>query len=353
VHEALTEQRLEPVVEAVAAFTAAGDIRRVAGAALAKDPAAADAAVRAVAEAQRAALREVAATAGADGEGNAAADELTERLLRMVRGVRAGRPSDVDDRDARSLAEWLGPRRERWSVLHGWVQGAALARLASLSAGGRAGLGSFEGWAVDRALGSTMQEIGLEPPVVWRSVELVRALLALEPGALGETEEIESGAPATWFDEPAVRAAVGWNAHDGVAYVNREAYLELLDALAAREFVAGFPGAFAARDALAGAIEASGYRVTPASVAKARDGEPAADEEPVADLEPAAGLERAADLEPGTELAADVAEASADGNRSGSAVVAGDAAAAAAAAPDAATEPAADAIEEEEPSRPS
>jgi len=344
VHEALTEQRLEPVVDAVAAFMSVGDIRRVAGAALAKDAEAADTAVRAVAEAERAALRDVAAAAGAEAEVEPVADELEERLLALVRSVRAGRAPDTQDDDARRLAEWLGPLRERWSLLQGWVQGAALARLAGAAAGGRAGLGSFDGWAVDRALGSAMQGIGLEQPLVWRSVELVRALLALRPRALEDTAEIASGAPEAWFEEPAVRAAAGWNGHDGVAYVNREAYLELLDALAARDFVAGLTGAFETRDALAVAIEASGYRVTLARASKVKDGEAATSLEPGADAEPAARAE------PATELAADLADASSDGDGTGGSA---NAAAAAAAEADAATEAAAaaDAMEQEEPAR--
>ncbi len=348
VHAALNDQRLEPVVDAVAAFMQAGDIRRVAGAALATDPEAADSAVRAVARAERAALRDVGAAAGAEAEVDAAADELEERSLTMMRSVRAGRAPDAEDRDARALAEWLGPRRERWSLLSGWVQGAAMARLAGAASGGRTGLGSFEGWAVDRALGSAMQGIGLGQPVAWRSVELVRALLALKPGALEEAAKIVSGSPETWFDEPAVRAAAGWNEHDGVAYVNREAYLELLDALAARDLVAGFPGAFEARDALAKAIEASAYRVTLVLKAKAGAGGPAADAEHARDLEPAADGEPPADLEPASELAADVAEASSDGDEAGAGA---DVDAAAAAEADAATEAATDAVEQEEPAR--
>jgi glycosidase len=287
-HGALREQRLEPVADAVTAFMAAGDVRRVAGAALARDPAAGDAAVRAGAEAERATLGEVAAAAGAEAEAGAVADELEERLLTIVRSVRAGRTPGAADPDARALAEWLGPRRERWSVLHGWVQGAALVRLAGAAAGGRAGLGSFDGWGVDRALGSAMQGIGLEQPVTWRSVELVRALLAVTPGALRKAAGIESGAPETWFDEPAVRAAAGWNSHAGVAWVNREAYLELLDALAARDSVADSSGSFAARDELATAIETSGYRVTPDPTAMRDDGEPSAEREPATEAVPEA-----------------------------------------------------------------
>jgi glycosidase len=295
VHEALRDQSLEPVVDAVAAFMAAGDVRRVAGAAMARDATAGDSAVRVVADAERAALRDVASAAGADAEAEAVATELEERLLRIVRSVHAGRAPETDDQDARALAEWLGPRRERWSVLHGWVQGAALVRLAGAAAGGRAGLGSFEGWEVNRALGSAMQAIGLEQPMAWRGVELVRALLALPPGALGEAAGIASGAPESWFDQPAVRAAAGWNSYEGVAWVNREAYLELLDALAGRDTVAGHPGAFDARRAVAEAIEASGYRVTPVSPARRTD------------------EASATSPEPATELAADVAEAAGSG----------------------------------------
>jgi hypothetical protein len=222
------------------------------------------------------------------------------------------------------LAEWLGPRRERWSILHGWVQGAALVRLAGAAAGGRAGLGSFEGWAVDRALGSAMAEIGLEQPVAWRSVELVRALLALPPGALEDVRGIEAGAPGGWFDEPAVRSASGWNAHEGVAWVNREAYLELLDALAARDSVAGSADAFAARETLGAAIEASGYRVTPVPQLAS------ATEEPVVYLDA------------GSELAADIGDASTNGEGTPQAADAADAVD---------TGGAADASEQEQPAR--
>ena len=41
--------------------------------------------------------------------------------------------------------------------------------------------------------------------------------------------------PAAWFDDASVRSATGWNAYEGAAFVTREAYGELLDALAARD----------------------------------------------------------------------------------------------------------------------
>jgi len=140
---------------------------------------------------------------------------------------------------------------------------------------------AFDGWAVDRALGNSVRGLELDDAQAWRAVEVVRAVVALASIPRGAPEG-SVGVPTAWFDDASVRAATGWNTFEGASYVNREAYGELLQTLAARDTVLGVPGSFTLALHRIAAAEATGYRVSESVATK----EPVS--APVAPVAPAA-----------------------------------------------------------------
>ena len=134
---------------------------------------------------------------------------------------------------------------------------------------------------MDAAIGNATRGLGAADAQIWRAVEIARALLVLPAPALeagggasetsGRTEaDAGRAVPAAWLELPAVRQASGWNAWQAQAYVERDAYLGMLDALLARDAILvasgdGDPGALAAvADAVArhrAVAEAAGWRV--------------------------------------------------------------------------------------------
>jgi glycosidase len=143
----------------------------------------------------------------------------------------------------------------------GWAVGDAVTRV-----GGRteppAAVGAFDAWAVGERLGERLRGGGLPDPDAWRTVELARALVELPPGRLADAAASE-GLPLDWFDEAAVRAASGWNEWQGRRYIRREAWSELLEALAFRD-------ALAATDVVTGEGIARATRETAEAAAQLR-----------------------------------------------------------------------------------
>ena len=300
VRAALADQRLEPLVRQIEAFLEDAPLRRIAGAALGGSEAAARRAV----DEERALIRQGLGRIAADVDGglapervDAAADALHAHLAGLVERIRPAR-AGMGTADDQALHAWLGTRRERWAELLGWAFADAVISLAP--AGSGEGTSAFDGWQVDRALGAAVRALGLDDQASWRTVELVRALLQLGPGALAAAADIEEGAPSGWYAHPGVRAATGWNEHRGVAYVNREAYEEWLETLAARETAVGEHGAFLAAQRLAGAIAQSGYRVSPAA-----DGENGAGAGFAADADAVAAADIGAAADVGAEAGLD------------------------------------------------
>jgi hypothetical protein len=98
---------------------------------------------------------------------------------------------------------------------------------------GRASV-AFDDWEMAAAIDEAARSSGSSDAQAWRSVEVARALLALPPGALVEAVSAP-GLPDAWFEQAAVRAAVGWNEWQGARYLSQEAWSELLEALGARD----------------------------------------------------------------------------------------------------------------------
>jgi hypothetical protein len=98
----------------------------------------------------------------------------------------------------------------------------------------------------------------------------------------------DDGLPAAVLAAEPVRVAAGWNRWQGQAYVDRDAFAELVTALAARDLVAGRRGTFSAAERLTAAAAAVGYRVAadPAPAAVADTGTDTADATPDPEASP-------------------------------------------------------------------
>jgi hypothetical protein len=267
VHASLADQRLEPLTAAVARVISADALRLAAGAALAASDAASartlDAAVAAVVEPLREVEQLVPDGAGQTSLGSVEAlvDSRLRSLVTRVRAARKPAGASAPETDDRELADWLGTRRDRWALLVGWLLSDAVLRLASASPAEQAR--AFDGWAVDRALGDAVRALGLDDPTGWRIVELVRAMVALG-SADSERPAADEDMPRHWFEEAAVRSAAGWNAYQGASFVTREAYAELLEAVAARDALLAKTRSFATARSRAAAAARAGYQLSAA-----------------------------------------------------------------------------------------
>jgi glycosidase len=172
--------------------------------------------------------------------------EAACRHLAQAAGAAAPTPALLEEavgrlRTVRSLRPQLTAH-----VVAGWTLGDLVGRITA-PADPRLRVLLFDEWDVASGVGDLARRAGVSDAHAWRASELARALLVLPPGAL-EAAVARPGLPMAWFDEPAVRAATGWNEWQGATYLSQEAWSELLDALAARDALpdAGDDGAAAA-----------------------------------------------------------------------------------------------------------
>jgi len=309
VHAALKDQLLEPLRHAAASLFRAELLRMVAGSALARTDDAATALLASGVVQAQAALGETAGALGAGADAGPAAEQLEARVRLLVSSARGGRLTG-GDADHVALASWLGTDRKAWAALIGWIGADALGLVGAPAQDGITTdpLGAFDGWQADQALGGALRETGLDEATAWRAVDLVRALLVVPVGALADVADAmtPAGLQAAFVAHPAVRAAVGFNGWEGQDFVDRDAFLELASALAARDLVVGRRATFAAADRVAAAIATVGYRVAPEPV---RTPQPV--EEP--DLDAEAETMAASDGDPSAETVAEtVAEPTPD-----------------------------------------
>ena len=161
--------------------------------------------------------------------------------LRLVASVRSVRP--------RLLSQ----------AVAGWVIFDAIGQLAC--GGDRIRTtAAFDDWDAAGAVGDRARRSGSGDAQAWRAVELTRALLAVEPGAMLSAADKE-GLPLSWFESAAVREATGWNEWQERPYVSQEAWDEFIDAIAERDDLLGMPSALDAAAELRRRAALAGYRL--------------------------------------------------------------------------------------------
>jgi hypothetical protein len=161
----------------------------------------------------------------------------------------------------------LLPRSLHRSALAGWALGSAIGEVAG-GAEARTAAEAFRAWGADGALGAALRDLGASDAEAWRAAELARALLVIPedeaPAGVSVGEAGPGGEPPAlpdWLDDPAVRAAAGWNEWQGRRYIAREAWDELIDVVAARDTLLGRRGAEARALARKAAAARRGYEV--------------------------------------------------------------------------------------------
>jgi hypothetical protein len=160
------------------------------------------------------------------------------------------------------MAVPIGELRPRLisQAVAGWLVASAIGEVAC---GGDAEetLRVFDDWEVAAGIDDLSRRAGSSDGQAWRAVELARALLALPSGALADAVAAH-GLPQPWFEHAAVRNASGWNEWQGATYISQEAWHELLEALAARDALAGRADAVPASAELQRRAKAVGYRLS-------------------------------------------------------------------------------------------
>jgi glycosidase len=236
VRAALEELLLDPVRSSVRNLIAAQLVRRVAGAAIARSGG--EAQLDAVIAEVELGLAEVAEAAGRACGSSDASRQARSHLQALIE------PGN------KRLRTWLGSDRSRWGVLVMWVLADAI---------GSIGPGTRDGWDVDESVKRALGALGLGDEARVRATEVVLALVELPDDALtSAAEEIPTG----WFELPAVKLASGLHEWRSEAYVVQERWDALVDAVAARDEVAGRVGGLATAAKLKQAAKAAGYRLT-------------------------------------------------------------------------------------------
>jgi glycosidase len=158
-------------------------------------------------------------------------------------------------------------RRERAALL-GWIAFRSMGELApgaNVAATSRAW---YDELRLPGPFATGLREAGLDEAEAWSVADLVRVLLSLaRPSGLGgPAETADARLVEAWVAQPEVRAAIGVNRWEGVDYLDRDRFADLLrwasrlDAIEA----GGDPTAeapFIPR--LTAAAEAAGFRVDP------------------------------------------------------------------------------------------
>jgi len=237
VHAALRQLRAEPLRDAVAALFA-------------------------TATAQAAFLAPSESVARADPSGSAvmAPADLSDAIARLADVARV--ETDVEALTLGSARDIAAARAIRPRLLAQSVTAALLfepvVRLACGADVERA-VAAYDEWGAGAAIGELARQAGATDAQAWRVVELARALVAIGPGSLAAVPSNEL--PTSWFEATAVRTAAGWNRWQDETYLSREAWTELVEALAARDGVLGIEGAAAAANELKRRAAAAGYRL--------------------------------------------------------------------------------------------
>ncbi|MFL5679923.1 MAG: hypothetical protein ACJ77B_04920, partial [Chloroflexota bacterium] len=261
--DALRELELEPVHAAVRAVAAdAGLVALVRDGTL-RDAQSIEAPIASFATIVRDAT-------GTTGEPAAVAAVTARRLASIAssaaRGAAPGATAAVPDDGVHRVAAAFGDPWHR-SVLAGWSVLEPLGRLAPDAMTGPTSRAWFDELRLAGVVATSLRDAGLDEAGAWSASERIRILLALpRPSNIGGTSTGDRVArlASAWLDHPDVRTFLHVNAWEGVEWLGREAWRELLDwalLLDAIDGVADMPASAAVVTALVDAGEESGYQV--------------------------------------------------------------------------------------------
>jgi hypothetical protein len=137
------------------------------------------------------------------------------------------------------VAAALEPRASTWAALLGWLAGGAIGGVLAPDA--ERGHSWFDRLDLGRPFADAARGLGIDDGAAWWSVETVRHLFA-RPGeaALAWPEDERPGRLVrAWFADEQLARWLGVNRHEGVAYINREAFEQALGWMAVLVAVAG------------------------------------------------------------------------------------------------------------------
>jgi len=165
-------------------------------------------------------------------DADAVADEV-ESLLSlplMWRAADAGRPAPAE-----ALQDALGRRADRWAVVLAWALTRSLEAVApevddDAGAADRVRLWLDE-WLLGSRLAAALGTLGCADEVGARGLDLVRILLLLEGRLMAATtpQDAAREVAGLLLSSPEGRRLAGVNRYDGVTWLHRESFLELVE----------------------------------------------------------------------------------------------------------------------------
>jgi len=214
---------------------------------------------------------------GAVLDGNASAadlDDLEVRFATFLRGVAAATGVDGDasglaatirTRTAAAFAAGVGEldRRDRAALL-GWLALSPMGALAAPTDVTTTSAAWYDELRLAPIIAVGLRAAGLDESDAWAAADRVRVLLQLpRPSAIsGRGRVADARLVDAWLARDVVRTAMGVNTWEGVEWLDRESFAELLDWAARLDAIeTGVPRDDALVDRLVRAAEAAGYRV--------------------------------------------------------------------------------------------
>lgn len=201
-------------------------------------------------------------------------DDLEVRFATFLHGVAAATGVDGDavglaatirTRTAAAFAAEAGEldRRDRAALL-GWLALSLMGALAAPTDVTATSAAWYDELRLAPIIAVGFRATGLDESDAWAAADRVRVLLQLpRPSAItGRARVADARLVDSWLARDAVRAAMGVNTWEGVEWLDRERFAELLDwAVRLDAIETGAPRNDALVDRLVRAVEAAGYRV--------------------------------------------------------------------------------------------
>jgi hypothetical protein len=232
IDEAYRELRYEPIMKAFGDYVNKETVRTLFEA---KN---AEVAAEEFAERSRLFLKQAMIFGAATGELEHVVKNLEETIavvlaLREFRGFKTNRQSKETQIAFDSVLSMIPETKEGdqtfWRVLIGWSSVCALGRLHSDENFHIWSAKWFDEWLLTKKLAETFMELGASAEMVWREVDLVRALLSQQTLG-GRLSGIKKHAQiASMLDDSSVQKVIGVHFYQGVHYFHKESFEEFMN----------------------------------------------------------------------------------------------------------------------------
>ena len=180
-------------------------------------------------------LREARQFAGGTGDETTIAAEVRVKFQALQNLARPGHQADdaasADENAARHyLYLGLDDASAHWGSLLGWLFIHPLGKLAGVENVEQQSRSLMDEWLLGKILAGTLRDLGLDDTTAWRTVRLVKILVA-QQSCFEQTADEEKQAyriVEEWLQDDDVHQFLQVNRYQGILYFNREAFEQLL-----------------------------------------------------------------------------------------------------------------------------